>query len=150
AVLANLEAMRGRFAVTEELVVRSRDAVQRLGQWVWLLPIGFGFISLLRDLPAAAETELRAGYEALKKVGEKSHFSSVSALLAQAVYAQGRLDEAEQLVRESAAASRANDIHTQTAWRATHAKILAHRGLLADAEALAREAVAFVAKSDFH
>ena len=42
--------------------------------------------------PAAAGGELRPAYEALRKLGEKSHFSSLAHALANAAYAQGRYD----------------------------------------------------------
>ncbi len=51
----------------------------------------------MQDDPAAAEAELRPHYEMLKRIGEKSHFSPITHLLADAAYAQGRFDEAEQL-----------------------------------------------------
>jgi tetratricopeptide (TPR) repeat protein len=92
---------------------------------------------------------LRPGYEALKRIGEKSHFSSVSGLLARAVCAQGRYDEADRISRESEEAARPNDIHAHILWRTARAQALAERGELETAEKLAREAVAFAAESDF-
>ena len=64
-----------------ELLVRWRTAVDELGDSIWLFAINFGFVALADD-PAAAECELRPGYEALRRIGEKSHFSSVAGLLA--------------------------------------------------------------------
>ena len=78
-----------------------------------------------QDDPIAAEPELRPAYEALKKIGEKSHFSSIAHALSHALYAQGRYDEAERLTHECEEASRPNDIHSQISWRSIRAKILA-------------------------
>jgi ATP/maltotriose-dependent transcriptional regulator MalT len=86
----------------------------------------------------------------LKRIGEKSHFSSLAHALADAVFLQGRYDEAEQLTRECEEASRPNDVHSQVLWRSTRAKVLAHKGDFEAAEELARVSVAFAAESDFH
>lgn len=94
-------------------------------------------------------SELRPGYEALARIGERSHFSSVAGLLSRAMYAQGRYEEAEKLSRESEEAARPNDIHSHILWRITRAQVLAQRGELGSAEELALEAVAFAAESDF-
>jgi tetratricopeptide (TPR) repeat protein len=148
SVLANLEAMQGHEARAAELMERWHHAVEELGDTVWLSTINFGFVTVADD-PVAAERELRRGYEALLKVGEKSHFSAVTGSLARAVCAQGRYEEADQLSRESEQAARANDIHSHIVWRTVRATVLANRGELDAAETLAREAVAFAAGSDF-
>jgi len=148
SVLANVEAMQGHEENAAELLARWRLAVDRFGESIWLFPINFGFVALADD-PVAAERELRPGYEALRRIGERSGFSSVTGLLARAVCAQGRYEEADQLSKESAAAARPNDIHSHILWRTTRARVLAHTGKLEVAEAFAREAVAFAAESDF-
>ncbi len=70
-------------------------------------------------------------------------------MLAQATYAQDRLEEAAQLTHECEEAARPNDVHSQIVWRATRAKILAREGELDAAETLARAATDFAATSDF-
>jgi tetratricopeptide (TPR) repeat protein len=99
--------------------------------------------------PIAAERELRPGYEALRRIGEENAFSALAAGLAQAVYAQGRYDEAEKLAQESREASRLIDIQSATAWRTVKAKVLARRGEAEAARELVGEAIAFVEHSDF-
>jgi tetratricopeptide (TPR) repeat protein len=69
--------------------------------------------------------------------------------LAEALYRQGRHDEADQyaeVVREIAAA---DDFDPQMRWRAVHAKVLAQRGDFDQAETLSREAVAITADTDW-
>jgi tetratricopeptide (TPR) repeat protein len=148
SVLANIQAMQGRGAIADDLLVRWRRAVDELGESIWLSAINFGFVALVDD-PIAAERELQPGYEALRRIGEKSHFSSVAGLLSRAMYAQGRYEEAERLSRESEEAARPNDIHSNILWRTTRAQVFAQKGELDVAEALAREAVVFAAESDF-
>jgi ATP/maltotriose-dependent transcriptional regulator MalT len=75
--------------------------------------------------------------------------ASFAYLLANAVYLQGRYDEAETLTRECETACRANDVHSHIMWRATRAKALARRGRVEEAKELAREAVAYGSSSDF-
>jgi class 3 adenylate cyclase/tetratricopeptide (TPR) repeat protein len=147
--LANLLAMAGRLAEAGELMEQShqlRD--ERVGR-LWFFPHEFGLQTLLADDPAAAERELRWGYEVQKRIGGTEYFSTIAALLARAVYAQGRDEEAEQLTRECEQAARPNDVFSNILWRATRAQVLARRRDLGAAEALAREAVVFAADSDF-
>ena len=147
--LANLQTMQGGKAEAEELLVRAGRALDDLGEIAWELSIESAQIALWQNDPLAAERELRPSYEALKKVGEKTTFSLVTGLLAEAVYRQGRYEEAEELTRECEHAARLNDVNAQILWRATWAKVLARKGALEAAEALASEAVAFAVESDF-
>jgi tetratricopeptide (TPR) repeat protein len=106
-------------------------------------------LSELIDDPVEAERVLTWGYDMQRTSGEKSHFSTITAMLARAIAAQGRLDEAQKLTEESESVARANDVYSQIVWRATRAKVLAQKGQLIAAEAMARDAVAFAAASDF-
>ena len=93
-------AMQGRVDEANDLVARSRAIMNDVGQWIWIVPFWYAFVSVWQGDPAAAERELLLGYEALKKMGEKSHFSSIAHELSSVLYLQGRYDEAEQLTRE--------------------------------------------------
>ena len=70
-------------------------------------------------------------------------------VLAQAVYTQGRYDEAEQLALEAEEASRPNDVHSQIIWRGPWGRFSRNANEFEAAEQLAREAVAFAEQSDF-
>ena len=94
--------------------------------------------------PAAAEQTLREGYEALRAMGERGYRATIVTLLAEAVYAQGRFDEALRLTEEAEALAGADDFDAQARWRATRAKLLARRGQFPAAARLADEAVALV------
>jgi hypothetical protein len=65
-------------------------------------------------------------------------------LLAEAVYAQGRLVEAQLLTEEGEELARAADFDAKGRWRATRAKLLARRGQHFAAARLAEDAVACV------
>jgi tetratricopeptide (TPR) repeat protein len=150
---AYLTAIQGRTEEAASLIERGRGVIDELGEAapasVWMFPVHFALIALWADDPAAAESELRPGYEHLKRIGETSHFCSVATVLAQAVYAQGRYDEADELAREVDRAARPIEVHSAIISKATRAKVYARRGEMEDAERLAREAVAFAEDSDF-
>ncbi len=65
-------------------------------------------------------------------------------MLAEALYAQGRLDEARQMTEEARAAAAPDDVDAQTPRRAARAKILARGGQFPAARALLDEAAALV------
>jgi ATP/maltotriose-dependent transcriptional regulator MalT len=149
AVRAYLEAIQGRKALADELL----ESARRMGgDSRYLRRVAyFGVYAglMLAGDPAAAERELRAGADALREVGELTNYCSVTSQLALALCDQGRYDEAEHYTRESEAAARANDVMANVLWRAGRARVLAARGELASAEALADEAIAFADPSDF-
>ena len=103
---------------------------------------------LIGDLERAEEIE-RRGYQELKRLGEKSLFSTLAAQLADLLYRQGRYEEADAIARESEDAAPLDDIASQSMWRSVRAKLLAERGDFDKAERLAREAVALREGIDF-
>jgi DNA-binding SARP family transcriptional activator/class 3 adenylate cyclase len=148
--LAVLMCMLGRADRADELIGRSKLAMNVQGEPIWIVSFWFGFVRSWQGDRGAAEAELRPAYDALKRIGEKSHFSSLAHALSDVVFLQGRYEEAEQLTRECEEASRPNDVHSQILWRSIRAKVLAHKGDFDAAEELARVSVTFAAESDFH
>jgi predicted ATPase/class 3 adenylate cyclase len=152
AAKAAFEAGLGRFTEARELVAQAKALLREVALTVWLAgPIAqfAGWVELLAGDPAAAERELRSGYEKLGEIGELAWLSTVSAILAESVYAQERYDEAEQLTHQSEDASGTDDAYSQALLRSVRAKALARRGQKAEAERLAWEAVAFADTTDF-
>ena len=82
-------------------------------------------------------------------MGEQAFLSTTAAFLARAVFEQERVDEAEELAQLSARLAAAGDLLTQVLWRGVQARVLATRGQLEAAEALAREAVSLAEQTDF-
>jgi class 3 adenylate cyclase/predicted ATPase len=157
ATLANratLEAMLGRFDAARDLIGRARALAEELGLEATLAAQaanGAGEIELLAGDPAAAERELRPACEALERIGELGYLASAAPLLADALYLQGRDDEA-LLMTERWAPERLTvpeDVDAQVGWRRVRAKLLARRGDVEAAERLAREATASAARTDF-
>ncbi len=71
-------------------------------------------------------------------MGERGYLSTITGLLAEAVYLQGRLDEAQQLTEEA-----------QARWQATRAKLLARRGQFPAARRLAAQAEALISPTSW-
>jgi predicted ATPase/DNA-binding SARP family transcriptional activator len=148
--LAVLTAMQGRIEEAERLIDEARQVMHELGGWLWIHSWHVAFISIVVADPAAAEAEIRPAYEALKRVGEKSHFTTMANSLAAVVFEQGRFDEAGELARECEEANRANDVYSRIAAPTIQARILAEKGELDEAQRVADEAVALAADSDLY
>ena len=149
--LAGLKAMAGSFSEARELFASHREVLGELGLRVTAASAAetSGIIEMLAGDPAAAERELAEGYGILDEIGESANFPDLAAKLAEALYAQGRDDEAFELSEVSKRASAPDDLSPGVQWRAVQAKLLAKRGDAAAAEALAREAVALAGETDF-
>jgi len=147
---AVLEAMRGRRDRARELYGRAQHTMEDVGLSVLLASIRMyaGIAELIAGDDGAAERELRLGYEALDRMGERAYLSTMAAFLARALHGLGRYDEAESLTRVSEDVASQDDIGSQVIWRGTRAKVLARRGEAA-AEEMAREAVALAQGTDF-
>jgi class 3 adenylate cyclase len=108
----------------------------------------------------SVEVELRAGNFAaavelgeegcrlLEQIGEKSYLSTAAGMLAQALYALDRLEGAYAWAGRAAELGASDDALTQMLWRQVKAKVLARQGETAEAERLARKAVAIGEDTD--
>jgi ATP/maltotriose-dependent transcriptional regulator MalT len=108
-----------------------------------------GWIELLAGNAIDADRELRWGYETLGDIGELSWLSTLTAILAEALYAQGRDDEADQLAWASQESAQAEDAYSHALSRSVRAKVLARRGDMHKSKELARESVALADTTDF-
>ena len=146
--LAALHAMKGSFDVAERLLEQAGAILGEIGG----LGSGFShleaFVRLLAGQPELAEAPLRADVETLSSMSEASALATSTALLAQAVYAQGRRDEAADLCRTLERRAPQDDVVSQAIRRGVQARILAHEGRCEQADALAREAIALVEPTD--
>ena len=148
--LGYMHAMRGRFEQARQLVAQSRSVSEDLGLEI-MAAAGrqiSGTVEQLAGDLAAAERELRQGYEILEAHGEKSYRSTIAGQLAGVLYDQRRYEAAEQFAKVSKTTASADDIVSQVLWRSAEAKILARRGAYAEADRLAREAVTLAEQTD--
>jgi class 3 adenylate cyclase/tetratricopeptide (TPR) repeat protein len=146
------EAGGGRREEARDLVLRARAILEELALTVWIAgPLAqcAGWAELVAGDPVAAERELAAGQATLTEIGEVSWLATTVGILAQAVYAQGRYDEADALTNISEQSGVPDDIYAQVLWRTVRAKVLARRGQSEAAVALARESAALLEASDF-
>jgi predicted ATPase/class 3 adenylate cyclase len=150
AVLGQFEALRGDFERARELGRRALGEFEELGLGVdaAMAALVLGRIELLANDPAAAEGALRPGYESLAAVGERYLLPTIAGVLAEAVFAQGRFDEAEALTREIEETAADDDVDAQSRWRLVRAGVHAWRGEPETAEALARQAVRLLEPTD--
>ena len=142
--LSLLYGYAGRFGDARAAYTRSRSEFTRAGAKLdWAMSaIPAGMTELIAGDFGAAEQILRHGAEAFQAMGERGYRSTAVAFLAEALYAQGRLDEAQQLTEDAEALAGAGDVISQAQWRATRAKLLARRGEPGAAARLADEALA--------
>ncbi|MEP6910090.1 MAG: adenylate/guanylate cyclase domain-containing protein [Actinomycetota bacterium] len=144
-------AMLGRFEEARAILVDVRAELADRGGGV---PLALRTahasveIELLAGDPAAAVELGEEGCRLLGELGALSYLSTAAAILAQALYALDRLDEAETWAGRSAELGASDDATTQMLWRQVKAKVLARRGEHAEAERLAREAVAAGEETD--
>jgi tetratricopeptide (TPR) repeat protein len=96
----------------------------------------------------SAERVVRPSVAILLEAGEKAYYSSCLGYLAEAVYGQGRYDEAEQLALEAGEAGGADDVETQRLSLGVRAKVLARKGESAEAERLVRHVIELLEPTD--
>jgi predicted ATPase len=147
--LGALRAARGDRVKGKQLIERGMSIVSDLGMRLWAAGIVANWIWLVTDDPVTAEVRLRESHDLLAEAGEKGVLSGVAATLAEALYLQGRYDEAEEMLLAGAELGASDDVSTQVETRSVHARIHARRGLPEQAEGLAREAVALAAETEY-
>jgi tetratricopeptide (TPR) repeat protein len=85
----------------------------------------------------------------LEEMGDRAFRPTTAAHLAQALFAQGRADEALRFTQISEDIALEDDLLTQVVWRGVRSRILAGQGRLEEAEELARQAVTMSEVTDF-
>jgi tetratricopeptide (TPR) repeat protein len=136
-------AMLGGFQQAREAAARAKAIAEDLGsKWSMALVVWMaGDVERLAGAWEAAERLYRRGYELYERMGEKALLSTLAVVLGDAVYAQGRYDEAFGLTQVSREAASPEDVVSQMFWRALRAKVLSRRGATSEAERLGRAAV---------
>ncbi len=142
--MSELGGMVGRIDEGRQWCARGRQILHDLGaRNIWAgTGTTAGMMELIGGEPEEAERSLRPSFEVLEEIGERGVLSSAASLLAEALYRQGRLEEAEHFTHVSEDAAAPDDFDPQVRWRGVRAKILAARGEVAEAERLARDGVA--------
>jgi tetratricopeptide (TPR) repeat protein/DNA-binding XRE family transcriptional regulator len=149
--LSLIYAYVGRFADARGAIARAQSVYDHSGTKFKRAYGAFaaGQMEMIAGEPAAAEQHLREAYETLHAMGERGWLSSVAGMLAEALYAQGLLAEAQQMTQEAQEAAAPRDVEAQALWRAARAKVLARSGQFPAARVLLDEAAALVSPTSW-
>ena len=143
--------MLGRFDEARPILASTRAELAERGGGIRLgvtTGIESVYFELLAGDPAAAAELGAEGCRMLEELGDKSFRSTAAGRLAQALYALDRLAEADASAVQAAELGASEDAFTQMLWRQVRAKVLARGGEHAEAERIAREAVAIGQTTD--
>jgi predicted ATPase len=149
--LSQLRALQGRFAEALELNDKARVAYQDLGNRHLMVSAeaAEGEIQHHAGNLDEALRLLRGGYEALVETGDRSFASTYAVDLGSVLLDLERDDEAWQYGTIAREWSSSDDVVSQAGGREVQAGVLSRRGEHDAAEALAAEAVAIMAKTDY-
>jgi tetratricopeptide (TPR) repeat protein len=146
--LGSLHAMTGDFETARRLIREGNEILGELGRMQSAVSHHEALVEMLGGRPETAERRLRLGYEKLERMGERGLLATTAAMLAQALYAQGRYDEAGSQCGVSEASAPQEDFVTHVMWRGVRAKLLARAGHFDAATALARDALGLIERTD--
>ena len=144
--IGGLEGMAGRFDAARAVIAEAHGIMDGLG--LRHLKAHSTDVAVVVELLAgdhrAAEREARAAYAVLEEMGDRTFLATQALLIAQALEAQGRIDEADAWLTTSAEI-RAGDADADEL--VLRARIAAARGRLDEAEDLVLTALAEGAES---
>ena len=149
--LGPLNAMRGQFDEGREYVSRARKIFEEFGLTIAVVDTCgrlSAAIDMLARSPDAAEESLRHCCEFLLELGQTSVLATRGGELAAAIYAQARFEDAEEWTLIARNATGKDDVDAALSWQPVQAMILAHRGAIDEAEALALSTLELVARTD--
>jgi tetratricopeptide (TPR) repeat protein len=148
ATHASLKGMLGRLAEGRAMLAAARTRAEELGGW------NLGWGQQTWDLERyggdfeTAEWALRREFSGGEAAGELGFLSTTCCNLGDALYAQGRLEEAEHWAQRGRELCAADDVITEIRWRLVLAKLLARRSEQSKARQLAGEAIAVAETTD--
>ncbi len=151
AYRANALAMLGRFDEARAILADARaEQAERGGGTLLANLTAFEsvWVELWAGEPAAAAEFGAEGCRLHETLGDHGFLSPAAGYLAQALYSLDRLDEADAWAGRAAKLGTDNGPLHQLLWRQVSSKVLARRGEHAEAERLAREAVAMGDQTD--
>ena len=149
--IGGLHAQVGRFAEARELVAEAEGILKEFGavaSAVTTCGTVRADVELLAEDFAAAESTLREQCEHLERAGDRAHLAVRAAKLGEAMYRQGRLDEAEHWTAVSRASAASDDQSVQLVLGPVEAKLLAQRGATTEARELAEETARLADSTD--
>jgi class 3 adenylate cyclase/tetratricopeptide (TPR) repeat protein len=135
-------ALTGRIDEGRASVRRAEEVIAEFGlQWLLAgMKFATGEVELLAGDVEAAEAEFRRGLDMYLRMGERGRASTLAAGVGMCLYQRGRLDESERVAVEATELGASDDVVTQGVAGAVRAAVLARRGQLEEATALAARA----------
>ncbi len=151
AALGLALAMAGDFTGARKANEQGLSIAMELGaEWRALSVRMYYAVALLVEGDAeAAEAMVRPAVEGLQRMGDYALLASAGHLLAEALWRSGRADEAMLATVLAEGVTGEDDLAAEMGWRGVRSKILADRGEMREAEALARQAAELGANSEF-
>jgi class 3 adenylate cyclase/tetratricopeptide (TPR) repeat protein len=149
--MSRLRVLQGRFEEARELNARARATFEDLGDRIQIADSfgdAGGIEHMAGNLADAARLTLQA-YEAMSAIGDRSFASTYAAIHGEILLDLGEDDEAWRFGSIARDTSATDDAASQAIGRAVQARVLSRRGDHDAAEALAREAAAVLAATDF-
>lgn len=146
-----LQALSGRFENAFELLTNAETIYREVGEVYALADNSgriLGRVHMLAGDSQAAEGVFRECCERFVRVHDEAAMSSVASELGQALYAQGRHEDAAEWCRIAEEHAPEGDVIAQFSWRGLRGKLLAHEGLNARADMVASEAVRIAERTD--
>ena len=140
-----IHARLGDFAKARDYLERSKAICRELGLAYGLAEahMAGGQLEMLANDPAAAERELREAIRLAVEMGASRYAALYQVRIAHVLIAQGRYEHAAGELEH------ASELYEGVlTWKTAHARVLASRGEIGAAVALAREAAQEVAGSD--
>ncbi|MEP7106293.1 MAG: tetratricopeptide repeat protein, partial [Chloroflexota bacterium] len=148
---ARMLALQGRFAEAQVVVAQASQSLAELGDRIGLSICHevAGLVARLSGDSGEAVRNLQLSYDELIALGDQAFASTRAGFLAEAYLEAQELDEAWQYAGIARDTSASDDIASQSLGRRIQARVLSARGQHAEAEALAREAVAIMGRTDY-
>jgi hypothetical protein len=150
-LVGGLYAQLGEFARARELIDEAEYELTELGASAAVAifcGVARSDVELLAGDLEAAEATLRDQCEYFERIRNRITLAARAAKLAETLYRQGRLDDAEHWAAVSRANTASDDTSQELLLLPVEAKLRARRGSLSDARALAGEAVRLADDTD--
>ncbi|MEO6059033.1 MAG: adenylate/guanylate cyclase domain-containing protein [Candidatus Limnocylindria bacterium] len=149
--IGRLRALQGRFAEARELAARGRASAEDVGnRHLVATAMGAqGEIEYREGNPAEAVRLTRESYEAMIATGDRAFASTIAGAVGEVLLHLDEDDEAWRFGTIARDTSSTDDVVSQAGGRALQARVLSRRGDDDGAEALAREAVEIMARTDY-